>query len=117
MNPNPTPVPTGLIPDETLPPRRQFDWLNITLQVGHRAAALAVFVMLVALAGAKTQFFPGYPIARSAFIVADLATVCGVGAWYLATVQRKPRRESIGLIIFSLVVAIGSLITLIQTRP
>jgi hypothetical protein len=120
METQPTPVldyrgPT-LTPEESLPPRRRFDWLNIILQVGHRAAALAMFVVLVAVAGAKTGMFAGYPIARSAFILADLAAVCGVGGWYLATVQHKPRREAIGVIVFSLIIAIASLIIMIKTR-
>jgi hypothetical protein len=55
-------------------------------------------------------------LARIAFILADLACLCAVGGWYFATVRRKPIRESLGLLIFSLLIAAASLAALLKTR-
>jgi len=103
--------PTG----EELPPRRSVDWLNIILQIGHRAAALAVFVVLITFAAIKTKYLDPHPMARTAFLLADLASLCAVGGWYFATVRRKPMGESLGLLIFSLIIAAASLVTLLRT--
>ncbi|HEV8378947.1 MAG TPA: hypothetical protein VGP99_08865 [Tepidisphaeraceae bacterium] len=101
---------------EELPPRRSFDWLFIILQVGHRSVSLALFVVILALAAIKTKYLDPHPLARIAFILADLACLCAVGGWYFAVVRRKPMRESLGLLIFSLLVAAASLAELLQTR-
>ncbi len=100
---------------EELPPRKSFDWLNLILQIGHRAAALAVFVVLITFAAIKTKYLDPHPLARIAFILSDLACLCAVGAWYFATMKRKPIGESLGLLIFSLIIAAASLVALLHT--
>jgi len=102
---------------EELPPRKSFDWLNIILQIGHRAVSLALFVVILAVAAIKTKYLDPHPLARVAFILADLACLCGVGGWYFAVVRHKPMRESLGLLIFSLLIAAASLVALLHTRP
>ena len=101
---------------EELRPPKAVDWLFIVLQIGHRAVSLAVFVVILALAGIKTKYLDPHPLAQVAFILADLGCLCGVGAWYFAVVRQKPMRESIGLLIFSLLIAGASLAALIHTR-
>ncbi|HEV8607326.1 MAG TPA: hypothetical protein VGQ99_18460 [Tepidisphaeraceae bacterium] len=120
----PTPNPTldyqhnaTLSTDENLPPKKSFDWFNIILQIGHRSISLALFVLLITLAAIKTKFLAPHPLARIAFILADLSTLCAVGGWYLATLKQKSPRESIGLLIFSFLLAAASLATLLHTRP
>ena len=54
---------------EKLPPRKSFDWLNIILQIGHRATALALFVVLITFAAIKTKYLEPHPMARIAFIL------------------------------------------------
>jgi len=100
---------------EELPPRKAFNWLDIILQIGHRSAALAVFVVLITIAAIKTKYLDPHPLARIAFILADLASLCAVGGWYFATVRRQPIRESLGLLIFSLIIAAASLVALLRT--
>ena len=107
------PTPTS---GEELPPRKSFDWLNIILQIGHRSVSLALFVVILAIAAIKTKYLDPHPLARIAFILADLACLCAVGGWYFAAVRRKPIRESLGLLIFSLLIAVASLVALLQTR-
>ena len=99
---------------EELPPRKSFDWLNIILQIGHRAAALALFVVLITFAAIKTKYLEPHPMARIGFILSDLASLCAVGGWYFATVKRKPIGESLGLLVFSLIIAAASLIALLH---
>jgi len=108
----PTTPPTG----EELPPQKQIDWLFIILQIGHRSVSLAVFVMIVALAAIKTKYLDPHPLAQAAFILADVACLCAVGGWYFAVVRQKPMRESLGLLIFSLLIAGASLAALLHTR-
>jgi heme A synthase len=108
--------PTTSASGEELPPRQPVDWLNIILQIGHRAVSLAVFVVILALAGIKTKYLDPHPLARIAFILADLACLCAVGGWYFAVVRQKPMRESLGLLIFSLLIAGASLAALLHTR-
>ena len=101
---------------EELPPPKPIDWLFIILQIGHRSVSLAVFVVILALAAIKTKYLDARPLAQVGFILADLACLCAVGAWYLAVVRHKPMRESLGLLIFSLLIAGASLAALIHTR-
>ena len=108
----PSTPPTG----EELPPRKPIDWLFIILQIGHRSVSLALFVVALALAAIKTKYLDPHPLARVAFILADLACLCAVGGWYFAIVRHKPMRESLGLLIFSLLVAGASLAAILQTR-
>jgi|SRR5882672_484088 len=108
-----TPTPAS---GEELPPKRSFDWLSIILQIGHRSVSLALFVVILAIAAIKTKYLDPHPLARIAFILADLACLCAVGGWYFATVRRKPIRESLGLLIFSLLIAGASLVALLYTR-
>ena len=114
----------NLIPDymastpttgEELPPKKSFDWLNIILQIGHRSVALAIFVVLITFAAIKTKYLDPHPLARIAFILSDLAALCAVGGWYFATVRKKPLGESLGLLIFSLIIAVASLVALLHT--
>jgi len=107
-------TPTSIAGEE-LPPRISFDWLNIILQIGHRAAALALFVVLITFAAIKTKYLEPHPMARVGFILSDIASLCAVGGWYFATVKRKPISESLGLLIFSLILAAASLIALLRT--
>jgi cytochrome bd-type quinol oxidase subunit 1 len=100
---------------EEMPPRKSFDWLDIILQIGHRSAALAVFVVLITVAALKTKYLDPHPLARIAFILSDLASLCAVGGWYFATVRRKPIGESLSLLIFSLILAAASLVALLRT--
>ena len=100
---------------EELPPRKSFDWLNIILHIGHRSAALALFVVLITFAAIKTKYIEPHPIARIAFILSDVASLCAVGGWYFATVKRKPIGESLGLLIFSLIIAAAALVALLRT--
>jgi p-aminobenzoyl-glutamate transporter AbgT len=101
---------------EELPPPKAVDWLFVILQIGHRAVSLAVFVVVIALAAIKTKYLDPHPLAQIAFILADLACFCAVGGWYFAIVRHKPMRESLGLLIFSLLIAAASLVALLQTR-
>ena len=110
---SPEAPPTG----EELPPQKSIDWLFVILQIGHRSVSLAVFVLIVALAAIKTKYLDPHPLAQAAFILADLACLCAVGGWYLAVIRQKPMRESLGLLIFSLLIAAASLVALIHTRP
>jgi hypothetical protein len=100
---------------EELPPRKSLDWLNIILQIGHRAAALALFVVLITLAAIKTKYLEPHPIARIGFILSDLASLCAAGGLYFATVKRKPIGEALGLLIFSLIIAAAALVALLHT--
>src|SRR4051794_34453531 len=108
-------TPSTPIGGEELPPRKPIDWLFIILQIGHRAVSLAVFVMILTVAGIKTKYLDPHPLARIAFILADMACLCAVGGWYFAVVRRKPMRESLGLLIFSLIIAVASLVALMRT--
>src|ERR1051325_10220932 len=94
---------------EELPPRKPFNWLDIMLQMGHRASALALFVLLITFAAIKTKYLEPHPLARTAFILSDIAALCAVGGWYFATLRRKPMVESLGVLIFSLLLASASL--------
>jgi p-aminobenzoyl-glutamate transporter AbgT len=119
MEPNVIPDyagPTTPALGEELPPRIPIDWLFVILQIGHRSVSLALFVVVLALAAIKTKYLDPHPLARIAFILADLACLCAVGAWYFAVVRGKPMRESLGLLIFSLLVAATSLAAILQTR-
>jgi hypothetical protein len=116
MNMDPTTAPSAPQIAEELPPPKSIDWLFVVLQIGHRAVSLAVFVVILALAAIKTKYLDPHPLAQVGFILADLACLCAVGAWYLAVVRHKPMRESLGLLIFSLLIAGASLFALIQTR-
>lgn len=116
MDPTVIPDPAGASTSEDLPPRKSIDWLFVILQIGHRSVSLAVFVVILALAAIKTKYLNPYPLAQIAFILADLACLCAVGGWYLAVVRHKPMRESLGLLIFSLLIAGASLAALIHTR-
>ena len=91
MQPNVIPDYAAPTPNsgEELPPKRSFDWLNIILQIGHRSVSLALFVVILAIAAIKTKYLDPHPLARIAFILADLACLCAVGGWYFATVRRK----------------------------
>jgi len=100
---------------EELPPRTPFNWLDLILQIGHRAAALAIFVVIITFAAIKTKYLDPHPVAQIAFILADLGALCAVGGWYFATVRRKPMAESLGLLIFSLIIAAASLVALIRS--
>jgi len=116
----PTVIPDYAAPSipttaEELPPRRPINWLDIILQIGHRASALALFVVLITFAAIKTKYLEPHPLARVAFILSDVAALCAVGGWYFATVRRKPMAESLGLLIFSLLLAAASLIALLHT--
>ena len=113
---DPTIAPSVSPAAEELPPRKPIHWLFIILQIGHRSVSLAIFVAIVALAAIKTKYLDPRPPARIAFILADLACVCGVGGWYLAVIHHKPMREALGLLIFSLVIAAASLAALLHTR-
>ena len=107
---------SGPTTGEELPPRKAIDWLFVIMQIGHRAVSLAVFVVVLALAAIKTRYFDPHPLAQTAFILADLSCLCAVGGWYFAVVRRKPMREPLGLLIFSLLIAAASLVALLQTR-
>ncbi len=112
MEPTIAPIPEN---SEELPPRKPIDWLFIILQIGHRSVALALFVVLISFAAIKTKYLDPHPPARIAFILADLACVCAVGGWYFALVRRKSMRESLSLLIFSLLIAAASLAALLHT--
>ena len=116
MEPTAIPEPAPVSAPEELPPPKPIDWLFIILQIGHRAVALAVFVVIVALAAIKTKYLDPHPLAQVGFLLADLACICAVGGWYFAVVRHKPLRESLGLLIFSLLIAGASLVALIHTR-
>ena len=108
--------PAGPSAPAELPPSKPIDWPFVILQIGHRAVSLAVFVAILALAANKTKYLEPLPLAQVSFILADLGFLCAVGGWYFAVIRRKPMRESLGLLIFSLLIAGASLFALIQTR-
>ena len=117
MNMDPTTAPAAPQIAEELPPPKSIDWLFVILQIGHRAVTLAVFVVILALAAIKTKYLEPRPLAQVSFVLADLACLCAVGGWYFAVVRHKPMRESLGLLILSLLIAGASLAALIHTRP
>ena len=117
MEPTAIPDPAPPSAPQELPPPKSIDWLFVILQIGHRSVSLAVFVVILALAAIKTKYLAPHPLAQVAFILADLGCICAVGAWYFAVVRQKPLRESLGLLIFSLLIAGASLAALIHTRP
>ena len=97
-------------------PRARWDWLNIILQVGHRAGSLGLIILVVAIAAMKTKFFEARPIATGAFLLCDMGMLCGVGGWFLAAREGKPQREAIGLLIFSAIVGAGALVSRLMTH-
>ena len=116
MNMDPTLAPITPEIAEELPPAKSIDWLFVILQIGHRAVSLSVFVVIIALAAIKTKYLEPRPLAQVSFILADIGCLCAVGGWYFAIVRHKPLRESLGLLIFSLLIAGASLAALIHTR-
>jgi hypothetical protein len=99
-------VETSLPSDEKPRPT----WFHtFWLQAGHRAASMAFFLVLVVVVAFKLEKW-SYTVMLPAvaFALADLALVSGVVALWISSRRRVRKWESIGIIVFSFLVALAA---------